>query len=248
MIVNGKKSSSLEFTEAVALGDGIFETLRSYNGRVFALDEHLHRLQIGLIDLGLPDFDLEQLRSGVGELLMIEDFEVGAVRISVYSDGNWAISHRAYAPPQEGLVCATKELSGPALRYKSASYGERLSLRRQANRAGFDDLILYNSNDEVMELSTSNLILHIDGAWKTPQLDTGALPGVTRHLLIHNFEISEIRLLREDLRRAKSVAAISSLREVQGIKAIDGKDFPISNQLRELQVSFHHWILGNLAL
>lgn len=248
MIVNGEYRDLIEFTDALALGDGVFETLRSYNGKVFGLSEHLARLQVGLQDLGLSQFDLEKLRQGVTEIINAEILDSGAVRISVYSDGTWVISHKKYTAPKSELICAIKEVSGGAIRYKSASYGERMALRREAIKSGFDDVILIDSDREVRELSTSNLILRIDGQWLTPRLNGGVLPGITRKFLIDHFGLSELRLMLDDLARADSLAAISSLREVQGIKAIDGKDFPISNELRELQESFHHWILGNLAL
>lgn len=247
MIVNGEERDFIEFTDAVALGDGVFETLRSYDGKVFGLKEHLDRLQLGLRDLGIAGFDLEKLRQGVAKILSSEVLDVGAIRISIYSDGTWVISHKRYTPPQSELVCITKEVSGREINYKSTSYGERLALRRQAESSGFNDVVLVDTNREIRELSTSNLILSIDGKWQTPRLEGRALPGITRRILMDNFGVVEARVQIEDLARADSLAAISSLREIQGIKEIDGKDFPISNALRELQESFHHWILGNLA-
>jgi branched-chain amino acid aminotransferase len=86
----------------------------------------------------------------------------------------------------------------------------------------------------------------IEGNWVTPDLASGCLPGVTRGFLIENFGVREARVTGDDLKRASAAAAVSSLREVQEIKAIDGKDFAISKELRELQVSFSSWVLGNL--
>lgn len=97
-------------------------------------------------------------------------------------------------------------------------------------------------------MSTSNLIALIDGEWITPRIESGALPGVTRKALIENFGLTEGRLELDSLLCAESLGAISSLREIQSIKAIDGKDTPSSNRFRELQESFHSWILGNLVL
>jgi branched-subunit amino acid aminotransferase/4-amino-4-deoxychorismate lyase len=104
------------------------------------------------------------------------------------------------------------------------------------------------SGDEVSELSTSNLIALVDGQWVTPRLQSGALPGITRGELVSNFGVREVSLTRNELENAQALAAISSLREIQGIKEIDGKSTPNSDELRELKESFHSWILGNLAL
>jgi hypothetical protein len=67
-----------------------------------------------------------------------------------------------------------------------------------------------------------------------------------RGLLIENFGVTEERVTRKELVLASGAAAISSLREIQVIKSIDGKDFPSSRELRELQESFSIWVLGNL--
>jgi branched-subunit amino acid aminotransferase/4-amino-4-deoxychorismate lyase len=111
---------------------------------------------------------------------------------------------------------------------------------------GFDDTILINGEGLVSELSTSNLLIRVEGKWITPSLESGCLPGVTRGLLLENFGVTEERVTRKELEGASGAAAISSLREIQVIKSIDGKDFPSSRELRELQESFSTWVLGNL--
>lgn len=251
ILFNGEPSQSSELSDAILLGDGVFETLRSYSGKLFALTAHLDRLEVGLAELGgasTNSYRREKIIEGVEKILMLDNFPNGSLRISFYSDGNWILSHREYKAPTDGIRCTILKSPHAGLGYKSASYSPRLSARRRAERAGFDDAILLQESGEVSELSTSNLIALIDGNWMTPRIESGALPGVTRKALIDNFGFTEGKLELDSLLGADSLGAVSSLREIQSIKAIDGKDTPSSNRFRELQESFHSWILGNLAL
>lgn len=248
---NGEPSQSSELSDSILLGDGVFETLRSYEGRLFALDSHLERLELGLVDLvgtPVPWYRREKIIDGIERILSHDEFPSGALRISIYADGNWALSHKEYSPPTKGIACTIIKGGHERLGYKSSSYSTRLRARRYAEQRGFDDAIFVLESGEVSELSTSNLIALVDGSWITPRLDSGALPGITRKTLIENFGLREGKLDLISLLEADSLGAISSLREIQAIKAIDGKDTPISNQFRELQESFHSWILGNLSL
>ena len=250
---NGSSYEGVALTDSILLGDGVFETLRSYEGRLFALDSHLQRLEEGISKLELRRsteelFEREKVNSAIKEILSKRYFPNGALRISFYADGNWVLSHKEYLPPSDALRCSLIQEEPEALVYKSASYSRRLRARRHAQKSGFDDVIFANSNEEVSELSSSNLLARIGGQWVTPRIESGALPGVTRKALIENFGVREVNLTMAALMEAEDVAATSSLREIQGIKEIGGKDTPISNRLRELQESFHTWILGNLAL
>lgn len=246
MIINGKSITSEYITDSVVLGDGVFETLRTYHNQVFALERHLRRMAFGLEQIGVSEFDQTAINNSVNQILRDEPLESGALRISLYSDGTQILSHKPYKPSGEGLSCFTTDLEARASTYKSASYSERISLRRIAAKKGFDDAILVNSDGQVSELSTSNLLIRIANKWLTPSIESGCLPGVTRSFLVENFGVMEERLTRKDLEQASVAAALSSLREIQEIKAIDGKNFPSSMELRELQESFSSWILGNL--
>ncbi len=246
MIVNGSSSNSESLTDAVLLGDGVFETLRTYENRTYGFDRHIERLRSGLVEIGIANFDLEPVVGSIKRILIEEALPSGALRIACYADGGYVISHKPFEPKNEGIRCAIHKEVGEFKRFKSASYSSRLGLRRLALQMGFDDVITIDESGIVGELSTSNLLLHIDGEWVTPDLKSGCLPGVTRGFLIENFGVRQAHLSKDEIESATAAAAVSSLREVQQIKAIDGKDFAISKELRELQESFSAWVLGNL--
>lgn len=253
IILNGELHEGSGLSDAILLGDGAFETLRSYEGKLFALTKHLDRLELGLRQISHSDllpkgYERGAVCSAIEKALKSESFKDGALRVSAFADGDVVVSYKEYSPPTGGIRCLTLPERSDGLHFKTASYSMRLQARRYALSKGFDDAVFVGLDDEVSELSSSNLIALVDGKWITPRLESGALPGITRGELISHFGVSEVLITRNDLGSAQAVAAISSLREIQSIKEIDGKSSPNSDALRELQESFHSWLLGNLAL
>ncbi|MFM1788956.1 MAG: hypothetical protein RLZZ12_305 [Actinomycetota bacterium] len=253
IILNGELHEGSGLSDAILLGDGAFETLRSYEGKLFALTKHLDRLELGLRQLShsdlLPEgYERGAVCSAIEKALKSENFKNGALRVSAYVDGSLVVSYKEYSPPTGSIRCLTLRERSDGFLFKSSSYSMRLRAKRYAVSKGFDDAVFVGSGDEISELSTANLIALVDEQWVTPRLESGALPGITRGELVSNFGVREVPLTRSELENARAIAAISSLREIQGIKEIDGKSTPNSDALRELQESFHSWILGNLAL
>jgi branched-chain amino acid aminotransferase len=98
---------------------------------------------------------------------------------------------------------------------KSLSYGESAQGMRLAAQKGCDDLLYFNEKNEVVEFGLANILIERDGKFFTPTLESGALAGVVRGILLEWFSsISEAVLTREDLKAAEGVYVISSLREI----------------------------------
>lgn len=249
MIVNGSWVERLErgdLADSWLLGDGHFESIRTYSNRAFALERHLDRLDQARLGLGV--IKSGSIRSGVAQLLEREPQESGRLRIIVGSDGNWIATHDPYLPPKGTLRCQVLRVEGGFEAIgKRNSYGPRFALRRAAEAAGFDDAILMRGGETIVEATTCNLIILLDGQWLTPSLASGCLAGITRALLMESFGVVEAELSRADLTAAESAALISSLREIQGVESIDGILLPSSKPLARLADDFHSWILGNLA-
>jgi len=251
MIVNGSWVEALErsdLADSWLLGDGHFETIRTYNNRPFALERHLGRLRNARLASGLADVNLELFRSGVSKLLERAPHVSGKLRLIVGSDGSWVATHDAYSPPSRTMRCQIINIAARAEAVgKQTSYGERFALRRRAEAAGFDDAILTRGATTVIEATTCNLIVRLKGAWLTPSLDSGCLAGVTRSFLVESFGVKEAEISRANLAVAEAVALTSSLREIQVVESIDGILLPSSHALTRLADDFHSWILGNLA-
>lgn len=227
---------------------GVFETLRTYDNKPFALAEHLERLQRGINDLGISAPSIEKIKDETYLHLESNRHESGHLRLVVDSLGHLSISHEPLSQFQEYLrVNLVENEFNAGLAYKSTNYRSRLNLRKNAQKLGYDDSIVCKG-DGAVEATTCNIIFLRQGKWFTPPLGTGCLPGVTRQLLINHFGVEESTLTRKEIPGIEGIAVTSSLREIQRIQEVNGKVFPHSHLLERLQIEFHSWILGNLAL
>ena len=233
------------------LGDGAFESLRTYSGKPFALERHLDRLEQTLNELKIATPTRAQLVQGVEETIAANPASpFGRLRITVLGDGNWMVTHIEYKPEVRFL----KLCLSPTQRYsldltsgiKTISYQANALALREAASKGFDDAIFINERGEVMESALANLLWFKDGQWFTPDLNSGCLPGVIRALLVESFGVIQAPLLVEELEHIDGLALTSSVREIVGVQAFKSHLYSNSQPIDVLASSFHSWILGNL--
>lgn len=234
-------------------GDGAFETLRTYDSKPFALDLHIERLQSSLEHLKIKGPAPEKIDIAVKKIIAAQPAEpFGRVRITVFSDGDWLVTHIPYSPDAKGLkLCRYDQIkfSGYAIaNTKSTSYAENFRALRSAGANGFDDVLFINERDEVVESAMANLIWLRDGKWMTPKLDSGCLPGVTRSLLIKHFEVLEGVLKADEIASCTALGLVSSLREIVSVERYESNLYPYSQSLVDLQSSFHAWVMAKLGL
>jgi len=184
-------------------GYGLFETMRSYNGRVFRLDAHYRRLSEGAVALGIPlALTLDDLRAAVETLLERNSLPGARIRLTVTAgpvpdDGGASPSILLVARPlsgyppdlyQRGMAAVTsatrRNEASPLSRVKSLNYLDNLLAREEAQRKGADEAILLNTRGLVAEGSASNVFLVGSEGLSTPGIDSGALPGITRAAVI----------------------------------------------------------------
>lgn len=235
------------------LGDGIFESLRTYNGTPFALDLHIERLNRSAEKMKIPAPSREQIENGVSEVIRANSATpFGRLRITLLSDSRLIITHVPFHEDKgfialgrhEFTISSRLAISG----MKTISYAENSLALRSARERGYDDVLLVNERGEVMESALANLIWLSDGQWWTPSLESGCLPGVTRGLLVENFGVKEGTLLQLDLPKVSALAITSSVREIVGVERYESNFYSHSQAVKELQDSFSAWILGKLAL
>jgi branched-chain amino acid aminotransferase len=235
------------------MGDGAFETIRTYLGKPFAVDHHLRRLQNSLSQLHIKSPSAGDISTGINSVIAANpQFENGRLRVTVFSDGHLLISHMPYeinTAPAKLMRYPDTKFSGYAISStKSTSYAENFRALRLAQSNAYDDCVLINEKGEVVESSMANILWLQDGVWYTPNTLSGALPGVTRALLIESFGVQESTLLESDLERVESLALVSSLREIQVVERYESILYPISKSLTELQSSFHAWVRDKLGV
>lgn len=226
-------------------GDALFETVRLYGGRPFRLDAHLRRLAEGARRLGIPT--PAELEERVGEVLAEWGRDDGALRILLSrgpgagllpperpapSLSVWAahLPPAASEAPAAGLRALLRgHLNERALTagLKSTGYLERVQALREARAAGVDEALLRNAAGRVVEGTTSNLFWATGGELRTPSERDGALPGVTRAVVLEaavelGIPVRHVAPLPDELTACREVFLTSSLRELAPVVEIEG--------------------------
>ncbi|MBO9520840.1 MAG: aminotransferase class IV [Nocardioidaceae bacterium] len=223
------------------VGDGVFETLKVTDGVPFALTRHLARLTEGARRLGLPEPDLDAVRRGIGAVL---DGASGPGRLRVTftaGPGPFGSQRGEHAPtlvvalapatPQPGSAVVVRvpwvrnERSAVA-GVKTVSFAENVVALARAREVGAGEALLANTAGNVCEGTGSNVGYVVDGQARTPSLASGCLPGVTRALLLEWADVVEVDEPMEVLEEASEVFLLSSTRDVQPVRRLDGRDLP----------------------
>ncbi|MCW5590096.1 MAG: aminotransferase class IV family protein [Legionellales bacterium] len=136
-------------------------------------------------------------------------------------------SAHALPPANIFITSIRRNEFSPLCNIKSLSYLDNVLARREAVKNGADEGILLNTKGNVAEASAANIFMvNRDGIVITPRLEDGALPGITRGMIINickelDIEISESVITQQELLSAKEVFLTNSLIEIQPVKKID---------------------------
>lgn len=257
IIVNGKKilSDALcisAYDRGLTLGHGLFETILCNKGAFALIRYHWKRLLTSADLLGIKiSFDLSEMETMIKELLEANNFidEKVAVRLTV-TDGIYergllsngqqkptVILTAARLPETQmqsmtATIVTTRRNEGSlSARIKSISYLDNIFAKKEAVDKGFDEAILLNSKSYVAEGSISNIFMVKNNTLYTPPVDDGALPGVTRHIIINKLnldgiEIKEQHITVDMLLNADEVFISNALMGVKPISKLDNKILP----------------------
>jgi branched-chain amino acid aminotransferase len=214
--------------EGLLRGDGIFEVIRVYDGRPFAIEDHLKRLEQSAGNLRLP-LDLEAVRADAFRLLAAAG--AGAphqlLRIVVTRGRRRLLLTEPLPPtPDRARLTAityapTRILDG----IKSLSYAANMLARRLAQERGYDEALLVTPHGRVLEAPTSSVFWVCDGEILTPPLDDHILASITRARVIEVMGAREQACTLEDILEADEVFLASTVREVQPVVAVDGHTY-----------------------
>jgi branched-chain amino acid aminotransferase len=245
--VDGRIAPTAEATvplrdDGLYRGDGAFEVIRLYHGRLFALGDHLDRLQRSAAAIQL-EFDRAALEREIDALLAEVGEADGQVRLIVTRGGRRIAAAEPLPPHAETLrlatvtYCPTVILNG----VKSLSYAANMQATRIAKAQGADEAVLIQPDGTVLEPPTSAIFwVSPQGALRTPALDAGVLESITRDRLVRTLHVEEGAWPVADLRAAHEAFLASTTREVQAVASIDGHDLPEAPgpRTREAQEAF----------
>ena len=223
-------------------GDGAFEVIRLYQGKPFALVDHLDRLErsSGAIELGL---DRAALEREIEALLAQAGPVEGQMRLIVTRGGRRIAATEPIPPHPETVslqsvtYCPTVILNG----VKSLSYAANMQATRIAKSQGADEAVLIRPDGNVLEPPTSSVFwVSPEGELRTPALYDGVLESITRDRMIKALEVEEGTWHIDDLRGAQEAFLASTTREIQAVSSVDGRVFPAAPgpRTQEAQAAF----------
>jgi branched-chain amino acid aminotransferase len=209
-------------------GDGAFEVIRLYGGRPFALADHLDRLQRSAASIEL-EFDRAKLEEEIAALLGQAGAVDGQLRLIVTRGGRRVAATEPVPVHAETSALASVTYATTVILdgVKSLSYAANMQATRLAKGRGADEALLVRENGTVLEPPTSTIFwASADGVLRTPALETGVLASITRRRLIEALEVEEGEWTLADVTGAGEAFLASTVREVQAVAAIDGKELP----------------------
>ncbi|MBC3764388.1 D-amino acid aminotransferase [Neptunicella marina] len=233
-------------------GDGIYEVVPSYQGKLVGMVPHIERMQSGLASIGIK-FDwsmdkwqtvIDQLleQNGKGNLGVYIHVSRGAdtKRFHAYPDNveptvflfcyDIPSSPTADASKTKGLKVNTQQdLRWQRCNIKSTSLLGNVMHFQQGYANGYHESLLFNENNELTEASSCNAYIVKDGVVITPPLDNQILPGVTRKILLDilrkdgSITVEERVVNMHEVKNADEVWITSSSKDIAAVIEVDGQ-------------------------
>ena len=233
-------------------GDGIFEGIRIYNGKIFACTEHLDRFfeSAVAVRLVLP-MTKDEIRSAMREALKVNNLTEGYIRlVATRGVGTLGLSTKYTANPSIIIIAATialypQELCDTGLslisssyvrnhpnsispRVKSLNYLSSILAKTEAQLLGAHEAVMFNHLGFVAECSGDNIFIVRSGELQTPDTAAGILAGITRNIVMElarqrGIAVTEKALVRDDLYAAHECFLTGTAAEIIAVTSIDGR-------------------------
>src|SRR5881296_1639600 len=240
------------FDHGLLYGDGIFEGIRFYNGRVFRLEEHLARLwdSAHSICLEIP-MTMAEMTKALLETIRQNHLRNGYIRLLVTRGiGNLGLNPTQCKYPsviiiaatialyhenfyRKGLTivtCATRRSSPAALNpaVNSLNYLNNVMARIEANLASADEALMLNDAGNIAECTADNVFIIKHGQIFTPPITAGALQGITRSIVFDiagefALKVKEADFTRHDIFVADECFLTGTAAEIVPVVKVDGR-------------------------
>jgi len=240
------------YDHGLLYGDGVFEGMRSYSGKVFRLEQHLDRLYESALAICLRiPISKEQMALDVNKTLQVNSFTNAYIRLVVTrGSGSLGLDPNRTSNPQviiiadsislypeehyqNGLkiITASTIRSHPAAlspRVKSLNYLNNIMAKIEGLQAGCVEALMLNHKGEVAECTGDNIFIVKNGTILTPPKDAGILEGITRNAILDlakelGIVAHETTLTRHDLFVADECFLTGSAAEVIPVVSIDSR-------------------------
>jgi len=247
-IFDSKKVDSVYFDYGTFFGDGVYEVLRSYNGKLFALDEHLDRFKRSLAEIEIQGVDIETVRQRV-----LKAFEkYNALNAKIYFHITRGAGIRDHAAeglePRFFLIVSDIEDAGeqkkngisvitvPDTRWKrcdikSLNLLPNVLAKRAAHKRGCAEAVFVDDNGYITEGAASAFFAVFGNVLKTAPLSANILPSITRHFVLAlapkvGLKVQETQIKAEDATKADEL-----------LQAVSSKDVVPIVKFNEIQIA-----------
>lgn len=241
------------FDHGLLYGDGIFEGIRAYNGRVFRLQEHLERLyrSARAICIEIP-ISIEEMTAAVIETLKLNELRDSYIRllvtrgkgdlgldprkckkagIIIITDKITLYPEETYTEGMKIIVASTRKNSPDALspRIKSLNYLNNILGKMEAISAGYPEAVMLDRHGYLAECTSENLFLIKGDVVYTPIAAVGILEGITREVVMElckelGYRVEETFLTAHDLYVADESFVTGTGAEIIPIVGVSGRD------------------------
>jgi branched-chain amino acid aminotransferase len=251
-------------------GDGIYETMRAYEGVVFMRDRHLERLRrsASMIKLDLPDD--AYLKDAIRRAVAVNNLADAYIRVTISrgkgpigldpalcGETTLVVLAEPFKPYPESLyregvklvIAETRRNLVAAIdpKIKSLNFLNNILAKMEAKEQRAYEAIMLNAEGYIAEGTVSNIFFVIDGVLCTPSTEAGILDGITRELVIElaaqaGVEVREGKFRPEDLLGASEVFFTNTTSEVMPVSSVGQRNYAVGGTTKNLRSRYRDYV------
>ncbi|QIB27411.1 aminotransferase class IV [Caloranaerobacter azorensis] len=235
------RRKATENSELFKFGIGVFETIKIYKGIPILLKEHLDRMYNSVKELNIEiNIPYEELEKKVYEY--VKNYDYKALRITVFDEGyNFMIRDIPYKDEDYNRgyklnIAPIRRGKSFIYRHKTANYFENIYLKRLALRESFDESLIVNTDEKILEGTMTNIFFIRGNKVFTPELSLNILPGIMRKEVIKTaknigIEVNECIIDIGDLSKFDFAFITNSLMDVLRVREIGDITYDEDNEI-----------------